>query len=89
RTKSQARLDRLADHGRFFLHARTEYAIEETTPDFDTYLAGIIAVDPRRARNLPETRAEMEATFERLGVRTEDGISLEQPCVAYHFEKIG
>ena len=89
RTASQARLDRLAERGRFSLHAKTEYAITQTTPDFETYLGGVIAVDPRRAAKLPGARARMEAAFERLGARTEDGVELEQPCVAYHFEKVG
>ena len=89
RTRSQARLDRLADQGRFQLCSKVDYPIGRATPDFETYLESVIAVDPRRAEKLPEARAAMEAAFARLGVQTEDGILLEQPCVAYHFEKIG
>jgi SAM-dependent methyltransferase len=89
RTKSQARLDQLVDKGRFELRSKRDYSIGRATPDFDTYLQSIIAVDPRRAEKLPEAKAQMEAMFERLGERTEEGILLEQPCVAYHFEKIG
>ncbi len=88
RTLSQARLDRLAGAGRFSLLAKTEYAIMRATADFESYLEGVIAVDPRRAERLPSGRAEMEASFARLGKKTEDGVLLEQPCVAYHFEKI-
>ncbi len=89
RTKSQARLDRLTDKGRFRLHSKMDYPIGRATPDFEAYLQSVIAVDPRRADKLPEARAKMEAAFARLGTPTEDGILLEQPCVAYHFEKIG
>lgn len=89
RTRSQARLDALAGQGRFSLQSKISYAIGQTTPDFQSYLDSIIAVDPRRAAKLPEVRAEMEAAFARLGVPTDDGILLEQPCVACHFSKIG
>lgn len=89
RTKSQARLDRLADQGRFQACSKVDYPIGRATPDFETYLKSLIAVDPRRATKLPEARTQMEAAFARLGVRTDEGILLEQPCVAYHFEKIG
>jgi SAM-dependent methyltransferase len=89
RTRSQARLDRLAEEGRFSLLSKVDYAIRRAVPDFESYLAGAVAVDPRRAEKLPPVRAEMEAVFERVGQRTDDGIVLEEPCVAYHFEKIG
>ena len=87
RTRSQARLDVLAEQGRFSLQSKVSYAIGQTTPDFQSYLDSVIAVDPRRAEKLPEARSEMEAAFARLGVVTDDGILLEQPCVAYHFLK--
>lgn len=89
RTRSQARLDRLAKGGRFKPLAVTDYVTRRKTPDFETYLKGIVAVDPRRGAKLPAVRASMQAAFERLGEATEDGVLLEQPCVAYHFEKIG
>lgn len=88
RTKSQARLDKLAEKGRFSLLSKLDYNIALATPDFESYLARMIAVDPRRAEKLPAVRAEMEATFERVVRRTDDGIVLEEPCVAYHFQKI-
>lgn len=87
RTRSQARLDRLADRGRFKLLSTTDYTTQRKTPDFKTYLQGIVAVDPRRGDKLSAVRDVMQATFERLGEKTEDGVLLEQPCVAYHFEK--
>ncbi|MEZ5932530.1 MAG: class I SAM-dependent methyltransferase [Alphaproteobacteria bacterium] len=89
RTRSQARLDRLGEKGRFSLLSKVDYAIRYAVPDFESYLARTVAVDPRRAEKLPQVRAEMEAAFERFSRRTEDGIVLEEPCVAYHFEKIG
>ncbi|MEL6961749.1 MAG: class I SAM-dependent methyltransferase [Pseudomonadota bacterium] len=89
RTKSQARLDLLASKGHFRLRSKLDYPISRTTPDFETYLNALIAVDPRRADRLPAVRAEMEAAFARLGKSTDGGMVLEQPCVAYHFEKIG
>lgn len=88
RTKSQARLDVLAEKGRFSLLSKVDYAIRRATPNFESYLEGMIAVDPRRAEKLPMVRAEMQSIFERIGKRTEEGIFLEEPCVAYHFEKI-
>jgi len=88
RTRSQARLDVLADKGRFSLRSKTDYSIGRATPDFAAYLESVIAVDPRRADKLPAVRAEMEAAFKKLGQPTDDGMLLEQPCVAYHFEKI-
>lgn len=88
RTQSQARLDVLADKGRFSLLSKVDYAMARVIPDFESYLAGMIAVDPGRAEKLPAVRAEMEATFERVCKRGDDGILLEEPCVAYHFEKI-
>lgn len=88
RTKSQARLDKLADQGRFSLLSKLDYKITRATPDFESYLSGMIAVDPRRAEKLPAVRAEMEAVFERVVRRTDDGIVLEEPCVAFHFQKI-
>lgn len=89
RTKSQARLDVLADKGRFSLRSKVDYAIAYPTRDFESYLSGMIAVDPRRAERLPDVRAEMEAIFEKVVRRTDDGVVLEEPCVAYHFEKVG
>lgn len=88
RTTSQARLDKLDGERRFSLLSKVDYTMGLEFPDFDSYLAGMIAVDPRRAEKLPEVRAGMKAAFERLGKRTGDGIVLEEPCVAYHFEKI-
>lgn len=89
RKASQARLDALAAKGRFSRRSVVDYPIGRATPDFESYVQGVIAVDPRRAHKLPVARAEMEAAFLKLGQATEDGIWLEQPCVAYHFEKIG
>jgi len=89
RTRSQARLDGLAHRGRYSLQTKVNYVIEQTTPDFESYLDSVIAVDPRRAEKLPAARAEMEATFLRLSKPNDDGMLLEQPCVAYHFRKIG
>ena len=89
RTKSQIRLDGLSDKGRFSLFSKLDYKITRVTPDFESYLSAMIAVDPRRAEKLPAVRDQMEATFERVVRRSEEGIVLEEPCVAYHFEKIG
>ncbi|MGI9418642.1 MAG: methyltransferase domain-containing protein [Geminicoccaceae bacterium] len=89
RTRSQALLDDLPAHGCFSLRSRQEYAMAYRTADFETYLKGVIAVDPRRARLLPSVRGVMEEAFQRLGQPTDDGVLLEQPCVAYHLEKIG
>lgn len=88
RTKSQLHLDGLADEGRFSLMSKLDYAITRTTTDFESYLSNVIAVDPRRADKLPAVKADMEATFERVVRRTDDGVVLEEPCVAYHFQKI-
>lgn len=88
RTKSQARLDVLAEKGRFSLRSKIDYAMAFIVPDFEGYVFGMIAVDPRRAVKLPSVKSEMEAAFDRVGKRTDDGIALEEPCVAYHFEKI-
>lgn len=88
RTRSQARLDRLADCGRFALLSKTDYAVSYKSANFESYLSDIIAVDPRRAEKLPAVRAGMAATFDRLGKKTEDGVLLEQPCIAYHFKRV-
>lgn len=89
RTESQIRLDKLAEKGRFSLLSKVDYRITRATPDFESYVSGMIAVDPRRAEKLPAVRAEMAAVFERVARRTDDGLVLEEPCVAYHFEAIG
>ncbi|MEM8949013.1 MAG: class I SAM-dependent methyltransferase [Pseudomonadota bacterium] len=89
RTKSQTRLDGLSNGWDFSLLSKLDYKVARVTPDFESYLAAMIAVDPRRAEKLPAVRAQMEATFERVVRRTEEGFVLEQPCVAYHFEKVG
>lgn len=88
RTQSQARLDKLAGKGRFSLLSKVDYAMGIVIPDFDSYLTRMIAVDPRRGEKLPAVRAEMEATFRRVGKRMDDGMVLEEPCVAYHFSKV-
>ena len=87
RTLSQARLDRLVSGELFSLLSRAEYTTEQATADFESYLDGIIAVDPRRAEHLSSVRSQMEASFSRLGRKTADGVLLEQPCVAYQFQK--
>jgi SAM-dependent methyltransferase len=87
--QSQQRLDRLADEGQFTRLAEDGYAIVLRTPDFETFLNRIIAVDPRRAEKLPAVQDRMKAAFHRAAVTTEDGFSLEQPCVAHHFIKVG
>lgn len=89
RTESQRRLDQLAERGEFVLLAKQDYTTERSTPDFQTYLDATIAVDPRRAEKLPSVRAEMEAAFQRFGRKSADGVVLDQPCVAYHFQKAG
>lgn len=89
RTASQARLDRLSDHGRFSLLSKVDYVMRRVIPDFQAYLDGMIAVAPRRAEKLPDVRAGMQATFDRVGKPVDDGIMVEEPCVAYHFEKAG
>ena len=89
RTRSQVLLDDLPAHGRFLLRSRQEYAVAYKTADFETYLKGVVAVDPRRAKLLPSVHGVMEEAFQRVGQPTEDGVLLEQPCVAYHLEKIG
>ena len=89
RTKSQARLDILSEGGRYSLLSKVDYAITRVSPDFESYVASVIAVDPRRGDKLPVVRAEMEAIFKKVGKLTEEGIVLEQTCVAYHFEKVG
>lgn len=66
-----------------------DYQMITRSADFQTYLDGVVAVDPRRAALLPGVRDEMQATFARLGRKTADGIELPQPCVAYHFQKAG
>ena len=89
-TCSQARLDRLAaEAGQFSRLSATDYAISLKTPDFETFLKGIIAVDPRRAEKLPAARAGMEAAFRERATKVEDGYRLEQPCIAHHFVKVG
>lgn len=89
RTESQARLDRLGGHGGFALVSKIDYEMITRSADFQTYLDGVVAVDPRRTALLPGARDEMQATFARLGRKTADGIELPQPCVAYHFQKAG
>lgn len=84
-TCSQRRLDRLADGGDFSRLSEQGYEITMKTPDFETFLNGIIAVDPRRAEKLPSVRRKMEAAFDRLAVRTDEGFTLETSCVAHHF----
>ncbi len=88
-TESQHRLDHLAAQGRFERISEQDYSIALRTPDFETFLNGIIAVDPRRAEKLPSVRAKMEAAFKRVAEKTEDGFTLDQPCIAHHFVKAG
>lgn len=89
RTESQARLDRLDGQRAFSLASKVDYEMITRSADFQTYLEGVVAVDPRRAALLPEVRDEMQATFDRLGRKIADGVELPQPCVAYHFQKAG
>lgn len=88
RTKSQERLGKLAAQGGFELRSELEYGINYKSADFQAFVDSIVAVDPRRAKALPAVRAKMEAMFHRVSERVEDGFLLEQPCVAYHFEKV-
>jgi SAM-dependent methyltransferase len=85
---SQSRLDQLAEQESFSRVSQEDYAISLRTPDFETFLNGIIAVDPRRAEKLPSVRSNLEAAFHRVANKTDDGFTLDQPCVAHHFEKI-
>ena len=87
-TSSELRLDRLAGEGSFSRVSQEEYVIPLRTPDFETFLNRIIAVDPRRAEKLPSVRSNIEAAFHRAASKTEDGFVLEQPCMAHHFKKI-
>lgn len=88
-TNSQQRLDQLAERGDFERISEEGYAITLRTPDFETFLKRIVAVDPRRAEKLPSVRDKMEAAFHRVADKTDDGYCLEQPCVAHHFVKVG
>ncbi|MGI9493790.1 MAG: class I SAM-dependent methyltransferase [Geminicoccaceae bacterium] len=85
---SQRRLDELAEQGHFSRVSQKEYAISLRTPDFETFLNGIIAVDPNRAEKLPSVRSDVEAAFHRVANKADDGFTLDQPCVAHHFKKI-
>jgi SAM-dependent methyltransferase len=88
-TSSQARLDRLATGaGLFSRLSASDYTIPLKTPDFETFLRGIIAVDPRRAEKLPAARTGMEAAFRERAEAIEDGFRLEQPCIAHHFVRV-
>ncbi len=87
--QSKHRLDQLALKGDFTRTSEEEYRITMRTPDFETFLSRIIAVDPRRAEKLPSVRAKMEAAFHRVVKETDDGFTLEQPCIAHHFVKVG
>lgn len=87
-TESQHRLDRLAEQGAFSRLSEEGYAIPLRAPDFETFLKRTIAVDPRRAEKLPSVRGKMEAAFQRVAKKTDDGFILEQPCVAHHFQKL-
>lgn len=84
---SHERLDRLAEGEDFDRLSENDYAITLKTPDFQSFLDGIIAVDPRRADKLPDVREKMEAVFQRVAERTEAGFILAQPCIAHHFVK--
>ncbi len=86
--ESQKRLDQLATRGDFSRLSQAEYSMSLHAPDFDTFLGTIIAVDPRRAEKLPAVRSKMEAAFDRLAMRTEKGLTLQQPCMAHHFAKV-
>jgi len=86
--RSKDRLDQLEEQGAFSRLSEEGYAISRRTPDFQTFLNGIIAVDPRRAEKLPSVRSNLEAAFHRVADKTEGGFTLTQPCVAHHFEKI-
>ncbi len=87
-TNSQRRLDDLAEQSTFSRLSQEDYAISLRTPDFEAFLNRIIAVDPRRAEKLPSVRSDLEAAFYRVADKTDDGFTLEQPCVAHHFQKI-
>ena len=87
-TQSKRRLDLVAEQGAFERLSETEYPISLRAPDFATFLDSIIAVDPRRAEKLPLVQAKMEAVFDRVAVKTDDGFTLEQPCIAHHFTKV-
>jgi hypothetical protein len=86
--QSQNRLDQLAEQKSFSRMSQEDYAISLRTPDFETFLDGIIAVDPRRAEKLPSVHSNLEAAFQRVANKTDDGFALDQPCVAHHFQKI-
>ena len=87
-TESKRRLDLVAEQGAFERLSETEYPISLRAPDFATFLDSIIAVDPRRAEKLPLVQAKMEVVFDRVAVKTDDGFTLEQPCIAHHFAKV-
>lgn len=84
-TCSQQRLDRLAAGDDFSRLSEESYAITMKAPDFETFLNRIVAVDPRRAEKLPSVREKMAAAFDRVAVKTDEGFTLEQSCVAHHF----
>ena len=84
RTMSQKRLDEL-DPDKFSLVKRHKYTPDRTVKDLDAFIKSCIAVDPRRADRLEQSREEIAERFAHYAKPIEGGFRLTQPCVMYHF----
>ena len=87
-TRSHAHrlLGRLDGNG-WRLLSRNHYVHGRIVPGYQTIEDDLLRADPSAAQKIKAARPEMELRFRRFGVVTEGGIRLDQPCVAYHFEK--
>jgi SAM-dependent methyltransferase len=88
RNQTQARLGKVNAEDGFSLIAVHEYVLKRAFQDFDTFLKGIVFVDPERAFKLPAIRKEMQAAFHDNATVEKGRYQLYQPCVAYHFTKL-
>lgn len=88
RTVSQNRMDELSTHEDFDLVSKDEYTLTRNFTDFDQLVSKLVMNDPARAGSLPSVRDKMETIFLKLSKKTENGWSLNQPCVSYHFKKL-
>lgn len=82
RRAAQAALDRAVADGRLIELRAFDYDRTESWPDFDAFLAAIVAVEPHRAEAAAARCGALRDAFERLSRPGGRGRALEQPMRA-------
>ena len=88
RAVAYEKIQQACSEGLFGAEAEVSYAAPVKHKDFESFKAGLIAVDPRRAATVAANEASLEAAFTAAAEQREDGFWFHVPARANLLRKI-